>query len=428
MIMGIVILSVCTVVLFILSVLLKSEIKIGKIKFDSFLLFPLLGAILVLALGFLSLPDLGAALFSKGEMNPLKILVLFFSMTAMSLYLDEAGFFRYLAAKSAGNSGKLGFFIRIYALVSVLTIFTSNDIVILTFTPFLCAYAKRRRISPFPYLIMEFVAANTWSMLFIVGNPTNIYIAASLGADFFHYLKVMFLPAIAAGSVSFLVLLLLFKNEFKQKVELTPIEETVALDKPLVALSLFALGGCVIALVVSSFFPKVQMWYISLGFALFLTLAVAAVRIARHERAKYLFAAYKRLPYAIAPFLVSMFVIVLALKGQGVTSKIASLIPQEGEVFLYGGISYLAANLLNNIPMSVLFAEICPSAGAKYAAIVSSNLGALLTPVGALAGIMFTKITSTYGEEIKVGRFILAGSAVSLPALAAALAALLVTL
>ena len=78
--------------------------------------------------------------------------------------------------------------------------------------------------------------------------------------------------------------------------------------------------------------------------------------------------------------------------------------------------------------MSVLFAEICPTAGAKFAAIVSSNLGALLTPVGALAGIMFTKITATYGEEIKVYKFVLCGAAVSVPALAASLGALLVTL
>ena len=426
--MGIIILSVCTVALFILSVLLKPEIKIGKIKFDSFFLFPLVGAILCRSLGYLPLSDLMSALFSKGEMNPLKILVLFFSMTVMSLYLDEAGFFRYLAAKSAGSSGKLGFFIRIYALVSILTIFTSNDVVILTFTPFICAYAKRLRISPFPYLMMEFVAANTWSMLFIVGNPTNIYIAASLGADFFHYLKIMFLPAIAAGGVSFLALLLLFKNELKERAELAPIEEKIELDKPLVALSLSALGLCVLALVVSSFLPNVQMWYISLGFALLLTVVVAVVRLARKEKAKYLFAAYKRLPYAIAPFLVSMFILVLALKEQGVTAKIASLIPNEGEIFSYGGISYLAANLLNNIPMSVLFAEICPTAGAKFAAIVSSNLGALLTPVGALAGIMFTKITATYGEEIKVYKFVLCGAAVSIPALAASLGALLVTL
>ncbi len=426
--MGVIVIAVCTVVLFILSVLLKPEIKIGKIKFDSFFVFPLLGAILVLACGFLPLKNLGAALFSKGEMNPLKILVLFFSMTAMSLYLDEAGFFRYLAAKSAGNSGKLGFFIRIYALVSILTIFTSNDIVILTFTPFLCAYAKRRGISPFPYLMMEFVAANTWSMLFIVGNPTNIYIAASIGADFYHYLKIMFLPAIAAGVVSFLALLLLFKNELKERVELTPVEESIALDKSLVWVSLAALGLCVLALVVSSFLPRVQMWYISLGFALLLTVIVAIVRLVRREKAKYLFAAYKRLPYAIAPFLVSMFVIVLALKEQGITAKIAALIPEEGEIFSYGGISYLAANLLNNIPMSVLFAEICPTAEAKFAAIISSNLGALLTPVGALAGIMFTKITASYGEEIKVGKFILAGAAVSIPALAAALGALLISL
>ena len=61
---------------------------------------------------------------------------------------------------------------------------------------------------------------------------------------------------------------------------------------------------------------------------------------------------------------------------------------------------------------------------AVYATIVVSNIGAFLTPIGALAGIMFTKITATYGEKIGVGKFIACGAAVSLPALAASLAAL----
>ena len=69
--------------------------------------------------------------------------------------------------------------IRIFFfLISVLIIFTSHDIIILTFTPFLCYFCKRCKISPLPYLIRKFVAANTWSSLLIIGNPTNIYLAS----------------------------------------------------------------------------------------------------------------------------------------------------------------------------------------------------------------------------------------------------------
>ena len=35
----------------------------------------------------------------------------------------------------------------------------------------------------------EFAAANTWSMMLIIGNPTNIYLATSAGIDFTEYYR-----------------------------------------------------------------------------------------------------------------------------------------------------------------------------------------------------------------------------------------------
>ena len=91
------------------------------------------------------------------------ILVLFLSMTALSVFLDEIGFFRYLAGAAirfAGEKQTVLFYV-LYALVSVLTVFTSNDVIILTFTPFICYFTRCAGIDPLPYLVSEFVAANT---------------------------------------------------------------------------------------------------------------------------------------------------------------------------------------------------------------------------------------------------------------------------
>ena len=73
------------------------------------------------------------ALTSDTAINPLKILVLFISMTVLSIYLDELGFFRYLANKTLKRAGKnqKKLFIYLYLIVSVLTVFTSNDVIIL---------------------------------------------------------------------------------------------------------------------------------------------------------------------------------------------------------------------------------------------------------------------------------------------------------
>ena len=117
-----------------------------------------------------------------------------------------------LAQKRARSSQK-ALFLYLYITVAVLTVFTSNDIIILTFTPFICYFAKHAGISPIPYLVAEFAAANTWSMALIIGNPTNIYIASSFNIGFFEYMRVMLLPTLAAGLVSFTVLYIIFHKK-----------------------------------------------------------------------------------------------------------------------------------------------------------------------------------------------------------------------
>ena len=110
----------------------------------------------------------------------------------------------------------------------------------------------------------------------------------------------------------------------------------------------------------------------------------------------------------LAPSIVIMttgfvrIVIVLALKYQGVTTKIYEGLITSQDGLVYGLTSALFANVLNNIPMSVLFSSILQEGAtfkAVFGAIIGSNIGAILTPVGALAGIMWSNILKR--SEIK---------------------------
>ena len=158
-----IIISGVTCLAMILAVLFYPKINIGRVSLGSYWVVTALGAILLLLTGAVDPRSVLDALLADTAINPLKILVLFISMTLLSIYLDELGFFRYLASatlKRAGCSQTRLFFI-LYITVSVLTVFTSNDIIILSFTPFICYFAKNAHISPLPYLAAEFVAANT---------------------------------------------------------------------------------------------------------------------------------------------------------------------------------------------------------------------------------------------------------------------------
>ena len=123
-----------------------------------------------------------------------------------------------------------------------------------------------------------------------------------------------------------------------------------------------------------------------------------------------------------------MFILVESLNYTGVTKTLANALPKG--VFSYGIISTLSANLLNNIPMSVLFERIIDggSTPALFGAIIGSNIGAFITPVGALAGIMWNKILVKYQISMPFKKFVKYGSAVAIPTLLASVLGLIITL
>ncbi|MCQ2386392.1 MAG: hypothetical protein MJ078_06945, partial [Clostridia bacterium] len=208
----------------ILCVLFNPTFRFGKITLDSYWVVIFLGACAMMLSGQIDFGSLGKALTDASAVNPVKILILFISMTVLSVFLDEVGFFGYLAVKALSLAGKsqVKLFTVLYLTVSVLTVFTSNDIIVLTFTPFICYFAKRADIDPKPYLFAEFIAANTMSMMLIIGNPTNIYIATSYSIAFIDYFLVMALPTLASSVTAYIILLLLFRKSLACPMDAKP--------------------------------------------------------------------------------------------------------------------------------------------------------------------------------------------------------------
>ena len=411
-----------------LSILLFPHIRIKHVKLDTYWLIALLGAILLVATTLCPIDQIVSSWTSKTAVNPLKILVLFFSMTVLSIYLDELGLFRYLAsvAVNKAKSHQSVLFFVLYFLVAVITIFTSNDIVILTFTPFVCFFCKHAKISPLPYLIAEFTAANTWSMMFIIGNPTNIYLATSAGITFIGYLKVMLVPTIAAGLVELLIIYLLFRKKLKEPICNDELVEVHIDSKADLVIGGVHLLVCLVFLVISPYI-HVEMWLIAVICAASLLVCSFIMRLIRKKEWIYLEDCFIRLPYQLIPFILSMSIVVIALNYQGIASQIGDFLNQGSIIFNYGVSSFLLSNVINNIPMSILFSNI-PTAltngsylKATYASIIGSNIGAFLTPIGALAGIMFSNLLNKYDMKFTFLDFIKYGSIISLPVLATSL-------
>ncbi|MBR3711505.1 MAG: hypothetical protein IKM99_11200 [Bacteroidales bacterium] len=422
-------LTICiaTCMVMILGVLFFPKIRLGPLRMGSYWLVALIGALLLLATGRVPLSTVWEALVSDTAINPLKILILFISMTILSIYLDELGFFRYLANKTLKRAGKnqVKLFFYLYMIVSVLTVFTSNDVIILSFTPFICYFARNAKINAVPYLAAEFVAANTWSMALIIGNPTNIYLGTSYGIGFVEYIQTMWLPTLGAGATAFAMLYLISRKKLNKPIH-GEAERVVIKDKLSLWVGIVHLAVCTVLLALSSYIG-VEMWLVSALAVLSLVFWCLLIDLCRRHVPDELVACAMRAPWQLIPFVLSMFVMTIVLSEQGVTDAIGRFLGSQYAALKYGVTSFLTANVVNNIPMSVLFCSIMKSCDpaalhdAVYATIIGSNIGAFLTPIGALAGIMWSSILNDHGIHFSYLRFLKIGIAVAFPTLLVAL-------
>lgn len=402
------VIALLTIFLLILSIFLFPMIKIKNLKVNSYWIIALIGAILLIIFKQVDPSVIIDTLFSYSNVNPLKIVTLFISMSILSIFLDEIGFFNYIANLSCKKFGdnQYKLFISLYLLISFLTVFTSNDIIILTFTPFICYYCKNNQINPIPYLMLEFVAANTLSMLLIIGNTTNIYIATNLGIDFFTYLQNMFFPTIIVGITSFTTIFILFRKSLK--VKMTPKESPIIKpNKGYLIIGLIHLFTTTILLALSSYF-NLEMWVITLIAAISLLFWYFIYSIITKQNFKIAKYTLKHCPWNLICFMISMFIIVLAVKDSPTIINLKHFLLNNNPELSYAISGLIACNLMNNIPMSVLYTQLLPldATNAIYTTIIASNLGAILTPLGSLAGIMWLNLLKSYDIKFSYKNFV----------------------
>lgn len=429
------IIFICTVLLVILSTLYKPKFRMGSINIESFWVIASVGALLLLLTSSLSIQEVYDALTMSGSMNPIKLLIIFLSMSGLSLMLDTLGFFKvasnYVLKKAGHSHTKI--FIYVYVAVSILTIFTSNDIIILTFTPIIIYFSKRTNLYPIPLLVGQFVAANTWSLMLIVGNPTNIYLASKFGINFISYLQVMFFPTLITGVFTFGLLYLIFRKTLKKPIEKT-YEQTVYVEnKFLVYVTLAHLILCTLSLAVANYI-QLEMHMISLFFLCSNALFLIIYQITRLQAyPSYFLNSVKSMPWNLMPFILSMFIMTTSLNKYGLTKSIFEILNHVPTYIGYGMGSFIVSNMMNNIPMSVLFVDVISHAThiyphqletLVYSAIIGSNIGAYLTPLGSLAGMMWLRMLKKENIDMTFKKFVGYGALIALPAMVVALVTL----
>ncbi|MBN3490329.1 hypothetical protein JV173_02255 [Acholeplasma equirhinis] len=407
-----IIVFVTTVILMMSGLIFFPKIRLFKKEFESYWLIVLIGAIVAIFTTGMDSKNLIDSIFKDSEMNPIKLVTFFISMTILSIYLNEIGFFQKVAywVLKKVNNHQNKIFLYFSLLVSILTIFVSNDVIILTFIPIMIYFARHAKINPLPYLFAVLVFANTFSLILIVGNPTNVYLATNQNISFLEYMKVMFIPGIITGIVSYLILWFIFRKELKKQIEV-PMDQVIEIDQTKMVLGLVHLGITLVLLTLSNLI-SLEMWIITIVADISL-LGITYFINRKHKNSQHLIkSTLKKAPWTFIPLIIGMYILVDSVKQNGFHVEVFNLLNQFDPIYGYGISTFFLANIMNNLPMTMFMQLVIEEVPAyltlkvTYASIIGANLGVLLSPFGALAGLMWYDLLKQHEIKISIGKYI----------------------
>ncbi|KIK81227.1 hypothetical protein PAXRUDRAFT_156540 [Paxillus rubicundulus Ve08.2h10] len=204
--------------------------------------------------------------------KPYNILILFFSLAYMAITLDITGILQAAAfwVSNMGGSNGWKLYFYFYVMLTLLSILLGNDPVILSGTAFLVYYTQVAELSPTAWIMSEFAAANTASMVLFVGNPTNVVICEGFGVNNAAFTAYTILPFLACNLVCFVALGAQYHKEEYVPRKLNRIAHldprSVLLDPVGAWVGGLLLGSALILCLVVGFFG-IDVWMISLPFA-----------------------------------------------------------------------------------------------------------------------------------------------------------------
>lgn len=379
----------------------------------------LLGFFVLLFFSLMEWADVPLALIGDELLRPFHIVMILITLAVLSTTLDDYGFFKFAAFKAilwSKNNGKI-LFRNFFILTVLLTSFTSNDVDVLTVTPIILWFALLTKVNPLPYLFAVFVAANTSSMEFLIGNLTNIVIGEVFGLGFVEFFLVMIIPTLVTLLGQYVLLRLIFCKQLPKAIlpsaELGKVKRIVS--QPLMykrknIFVLTVLGLVIIGAVLSDFLP-IELWMVTTLGAL---VVLASNEFDIKERLRIL-------PWNVVVFVLVFIVLTTKLQQIGVIETIASWVSGAftsfwSSVYLAGLFSAVLSGIINNIPASIslssvfhtltLGSDLITTKAIAYGLVVGTNIGALFTPVGALATILWLSIMRRKGVVIPIKKLL----------------------
>ena len=363
----------------------------------------------------------------------------FIAIIIISLLLDEAGFFKWVALHVArfakGNGHWL--FAFIVLLGAVVSAFFANDGAALILTPIVIAILTALRFSPATTLAFIMAAgfiADTASLPLVVSNLVNIVSADFFKVPFDRYALVMVPVNLVSVLASLVVLYGFYRKDIPNAYALKWVDEpnSAITDK-----ATFTTGWVVLAALLFGFFVFEPMGVpisviAGLGALVLLIVAYMGKKLS-------IMPVVKNAPWQIVIFSLGMYLVVYGLKNAGLTDYLATLLQgleQQGLLVATVGTGFLSAilsSVMNNMPTVLIQALAIDGAhitspmikeAMVFANVIGCDLGPKITPIGSLATLLWLHVLATKNIKVSWGYYFKVGMILTIPVLLATLVAL----
>ena len=343
------------------------------------------------------------------------ILVFVTAATIVSHLADEAGLFQVLTRLTArlGRGRTFILWLLVLALTVVSSVFLSLDTAVVLITPLVVALAVEARLPPIVFALSTVWLANTASMLLPVSNLTNLLAQQKAGLHPLEYASVVWAPA-AAGILLPAMLLWLAFRRFLHGRYTEPQGPAPVPDRGLLLLTIVVLALLLPALVSG----------INVAIPTTAAAAVLAVGFLMRRRSAFSLQMLPVMPVVLA---FSLFVLVQTAHSHGLGTLLAQAAGAGegfGDLLQLAGAGALASNAVNNLPAYLALEPAADSPARLAALLVGVNMGAIVTPWGSLATLLWYDRMRSMGVAVRWGRFMAASLGAAVVTVTGAAAAL----
>ncbi len=402
------------------------------------------GAVLALATGVVSLQDVPTvwALVWNATFTLIALVII-------SLILDEAGFFRWLAllvAHGGIGRGRLLFPLVVLLGASVTALLT-NDAAVLIWTPAVMEILLLLGFSPRGTLAFIFATgfiADTASLPLPVSNLVNIIASDYFKISFLRYVMVMVPVNFMAIATSLGVLWFYFGRDIPPTYSLASLPPSAsAIRDPLVCKWSFAILGL---LLIGYFFAPLLSIPVSVitGIGALIMLALAGRWFHRHDSpAIELPKVVRRAPWQVILLTLGMYLLVIGVYHADMTALLSQYLEQLSAWGLTiaatgtGLLATLLSGVMNNLSTVLINAlaiqdvtGIDPAIREVmvYANVIGCNIGAKITPIGSLSTLLWLDLLRRKGLDISWGQYVRMAVSLTIPVLIVSLLSLAIWL